>query len=661
VARPIEEGTVLWEPPPERREATGLARYQRWLAEHKGLRFDDYNALWRWSVEHLEDFWASLWEFFEIRASAPYSRVLDERKMPGAKWFEGARLNYAEHAFRHASPDRPALVVRSESRPPVETSWAALEHDVAAIAAWLREMGVRPGDRVASYMPNIPETIAAFLACASLGAVWSSCSPDMGAGTVVDRFKQIEPKVLFVVDGYRYGGKAFDRRAVVAEIVGALPSLERVVFLPYLDPLAKLEGLPNAVLFERLVARTASLAFEQVPFEHPLWVVYSSGTTGLPKAIVHGHGGCLLEHLKTVLLQLDVHPGDRYFWVSSTGWIVWNLLVEGLLAGCTLVVFDGNPAAPDAGTIWRLLGETRTAHFGCGAALIAASMKAGVEPARLADLSALQAISVTGSPLTVDGFAWLYEHVKRDLWVASISGGTDIASGLVAGCALAPVRAGEIQGRCLGVAVAAFDEHGRPLVGEVGELVVTEPMPSMPLYFWNDPGGRRYLESYFEMYPGKWRHGDWIRITDRGSCVIYGRSDTTINRHGIRMGTAEIYRAVEGCPEVTDSLVVDLEYLGRPSHLALFVVLRPGVVLDDALKARVKASIRELASARHVPDEVYAIEEVPRTLTGKKLELPVRKLLLGAPLEKVASPDAMANPRSLGFFVELAKRLSPPQ
>jgi len=660
VPRPLEEGTVLWEPPAERRDAAGLTRYLRWLAERKGLHFDGYDALWRWSVEHLEEFWASLWEFFDIRASAPYSRVLDERKMPGAKWFEGARLNYAEHVFRHASPDRPALIVRSESRPPAEISWAALERDVAAVAAGLREMGVRPGDRVVSYMPNIPETITAFLACASLGAIWSSCSPDMGAGTVVDRFKQIEPKVLFTVDGYRYGGKAFDRRPVVAEIVGALPSLERVVFLPYLDPLAKPEGLPNAVLFERLVARTARLAFEQVPFEHPLWVVYSSGTTGLPKAIVHGHGGCLVEHLKTVLLQLDVHPGDRYFWVSSTGWIVWNLLVEGLLAGCTLVVFDGNPAAPDAGTIWRLIGETGTVHFGCGAALIGASMKAGVEPARLVDLSALQTISVTGSPLTVDGFAWLYGHAKRDLWVASISGGTDIASGLVAGCALAPVRAGEIQCRCLGVAVEAFDEQGRPLVGEVGELVVTEPMPSMPLYFWNDPEGRRYRESYFEMYPGKWRHGDWIRITDRGSCVFYGRSDTIVDRDGVRLGTAEIYRAVEGCPEVTDSLVVDLEYLGRPSHLALFVVLRPGVVLDDALKARVKGSIRTLASARHVPDEVYVIDEVPRTLTGKKLELPVRKLLLGAPLEKVASPDAMANPRSLGFFVELAKRLSPP-
>jgi acetoacetyl-CoA synthetase len=658
VASPIAEGTVLWEPSPGRRDASGLARYLRWLEARKGLRFADYDALWRWSVEHLEDFWGSLWEFFEVRAAAPYTRVLDGRKMPGAKWFEGAKLNYAEHAFRYAAADRPALIVRSESRPPAEVSWAELERQVAGIAAGLREMGVRPGDRVVSYMPNIPETIAAFLACASLGAIWSSCSPDMGVGTVVDRFRQIEPKVLFAVDGYRYGGKDFDRRAVVAEIARALPSLERVVFLPYLDPSATPEGLPGPISFAALAARTAGLAFEQVPFDHPLWVVYSSGTTGLPKAIVHGHGGCLLEHLKTVVLQLNMHAGERYFWVSSTGWIVWNLLVEGLLAGCTLVVFDGNPLTPDASTVWRLIGETRTSHFGCGAALVAASMKAGVEPARIADLAALAAISVTGSPLTVDGFAWLYAQVKRDLWVASISGGTDIASGLVAGCVLDPVRAGEIQGRCLGVAVAALDEAGRPLVGEVGELVVTEPMPSMPLYFWNDPGGRRYRESYFEMYPGKWRHGDWIRITDRGSCVIYGRSDTTINRHGIRMGTAEIYRAVEGCPEVTDSLVVDLEYLGRPSHLALFVVLRPGIALDDALKAKVKASIRALASARHVPDEVYAIDEVPRTLTGKKLELPVRKLLLGAPLEKVASRDALANPGSLGYFVELAKRLA---
>jgi acetoacetyl-CoA synthetase len=654
----VEEGTVLWEPPRARRDASGLAQYLRWLEERKGLRFAGYDALWRWSVERLEDFWASLWEYFDIRASAPYARVLDERRMPGAKWFEGARLNYAEHAFRHSVPDRPALIVRSESRPPTEVSWAALEREVAAIAAGLRELGVRPGDRVASYMPNTRETIAAFLACASLGAIWSSCSPDMGVAAVADRFRQIEPKVLFAVDGYRYGGKQIDRRPVVAEIVRALPSLERVVFVPYLDPHASPEDIPNALPFGELVARTAPLAFEQLPFDHPLWIVYSSGTTGLPKAIVHGHGAIVLEHLKTMVLHQDMRAGDRFFWMSSTGWIVWNLLTGGLLAGCTLVVFDGNPGWPDAGAIWRLIGETRTAHFGCGAALIGAAMKADVEPGQIADLSALQAISVTGSPLTADAFAWLYGHVKRDLWVASISGGTDIACGFVAGCALAPVTAGEIQCRCLGVAVQAWDEQGRALVGEVGELVVTAPMPSMPLYFWNDPEGRRYRESYFEMYPGKWRHGDWIRFTARGTCVIYGRSDTTINRHGIRMGTAELYRVIEECPEVTDSLVVDLEYLGRPSHLALFVVLRPGFALDDALKARLKDRIRTLASARHVPDEVYAIDEVPRTLTGKKLELPVRKLLLGAAVEKVASPDAMANPGSLGFFVELAKRLA---
>ena len=653
----ITEGTVLWEPSRERAEASELARYMRWLAERKGVRCADYAALHRWSVERLEDFWASLWEFLEIRASVPYTRVLDERKMPGAKWFEGARLNYAEHAFLHAQPDAPAIVARSETRGASEVSWAALEQQVAAIAASLRALGVRPGDRVAAYMPNIPETVAAFLAVTSLGAIWSSCSPDMGTGAVVDRFQQIEPKVLFAVDGYRYGGKPFDRRPVVAEIVRALPTLERVVFLPYLDAAARLDGVPHVMPWSEVVARAAPLVFEQVPFDHPLWIVYSSGTTGVPKAIVHGHGSVVIEHLKTLRLHKDMRAGQRFFWLSSTGWIVWTLLVSGLLGGCTIVMLDGNPAHPDAGEVWRLVSETRADHFGCGAALIAAAMKAGVEPAKIADLSRLRVISTTGSPLTIDAYEWVYAHVKRDLWLASISGGTDIACGFVAGSPLASVTAGEMQCRCLGVAVEAFNEAGKPVIGEVGELVVTEPMPTMPLYFWNDPGGARYRESYFELYPGKWRHGDWIRFTERGTSVIYGRSDTTINRFGIRMGTAEIYRVVEECPEVLDSLVVDLEYLGRKSFLPLFVVLRPGHVLDDALKAKIKSQVRTIASARHVPDEIYAIAEVPRTLTGKKMELPVRKLLLGAPVEKVASADAMANPRSLDFFVELAKGL----
>jgi acetoacetyl-CoA synthetase len=654
----VVEGTVLWTPPPVRVEAAELTRYLRWLADRKGLRFDGYAALHRWSIERLEDFWASLWEFLEIRSSTPYARVLDARRMPGAKWFEGARLNYAEHAFRHASAWHPAIVARSEVRAPAETSWAELEHHVAAIAASLRAFGVKPGDRVVSYMPNIPETLAAFLATASVGAIWSSCSPDMGSGAVLDRFRQIEPKVLFAVDGYRYGGKDFDRRPVLAEIVARLPTLERVVFLPYLDASADAAGLPKAVTYASLVERQAPLVFEQVPFDHPLWIVYSSGTTGVPKAIVHGHGGVVIEHLKTLLLHQDLRPGDRFFWMSGTGWIVWNLLASGLLAGCTLVMLDGNPVWPDAGAVWRVIAETRTRHFGCGAALIAGAMKAGVEPGKLADLGALDAISVTGSPLTVDAFEWLYGRVKRDWWVAPISGGTDIACGFVAGCPILPVTAGEMQARCLGVAVEAWDDAGRPLVGAVGELVVTEPMPTMPLYFWNDPDGKRYRESYFELYPGKWRHGDWIRFTDRGTSVIYGRSDTTINRHGIRMGTAEIYRVVEDLPEVLDSLVVDCEYLGRKSHLALFVVLRPDCALDDGLKARIRERIRKAASARHVPDEVYAIDEVPRTLTGKKMELPVRKLLLGMPVDKAASADAMANPRSLDFFVGLARTLN---
>jgi acetoacetyl-CoA synthetase len=661
----IAEGTALWTPSRERCEASGLARYMDWLATTHALQFDSYDALWRWSVDELEPFWASVWAYLDIRASVPYERVLSSRRMPGApgvttvpKWFEGARLNYAEQAFRRTSPAHPAIISGSEIRARSEISWAQLARDVAALADWLRRAGVQSGDRVISYMPNIPETVIALLACASIGAIWSSCSPDMGSGAVLDRFRQIEPKVMFTVDGYRYAGKDFDRRPVVAEIAAALPTLERVVMVPYLDANATADAMPGATTWAAAIAEAAPPRFEQVPFDHPLWVVYSSGTTGLPKAIVHGHGGIVIEHLKTVLLQHDMHPGERFFWMSSTGWIVWNLLVSGLLAGCTIVLFDGNPAWPDPGGIWRFVAEVGAQHFGGGAALFIGGLKAGIEPAKIADLSALRSIVSTGSPLTADVYEWVYAKVKGDVWLNSISGGTDVATGFVGGAPTLPVTAGELQCRCLGVAARAFDERGREVTGEVGELVITEPMPSMPVFFWNDPGGKRYRESYFETYPGCWRHGDWIRFTDRGTAVIYGRSDTTINRHGIRMGTAEIYRAVEEMPEVLDSLVVDLEYLGRPSYMPLFVVLRPGEALDDALANRIKARIRERASARHVPNDVFQVTEVPRTLTGKKMELPVRKLLLGAPSEKVASPDAMANPGSLAYFAEFAKRLN---
>jgi acetoacetyl-CoA synthetase len=652
------EGAVLWEPSAAFRERSELARYVRWLAAHKSLSFSGYHDLWEWSVRDIEEFWASLWEFLEIRASSPHQSVLAERAMPGARWFPGAKLNYAEHVFRNATADHPALIARAERRPTAECSWAELERQVGALAASLRNMGVRAGDRVVSFMPNIPETVVAFLACASLGAIWSSCAPDMGPRAVVDRFRQIEPKVLFAVDGYAYGGKPFDRRPALAEIVAALPTLERLVLLPYLDSDARPEVFANGVAWASLLEHDAPLEFTSLDFDHPLWIVYSSGTTGVPKAIVHGHGGIVIEHLKTLLLHHDMRPGDRYFWMSSTGWIVWNVALGGLLAGCTVVLFDGNPAYPDSGAVWRYVGETRCRHFGSGAALLIASMKAGVAPGEITDLSALEVLSTTGSPLPVDAFEWVYARVKRDLWLAPASGGTDVAAGFVGGAPILPVTTGEMQCALLGVAARAFDEHGRAVVGTVGELVITEPMPSMPLRFWNDPGDARYRESYFEMFPGVWRHGDWIRFTERGTCVIYGRSDTTINRSGIRMGTAEIYRVVEDMPEVLDSLVVDLEYLGRDSFMPLFVVLVPGTALDDALKQAIKTRIRTLASGRHVPNEIYAIEDVPRTLTGKKMELPVRKILLGATADAVASPDAMTNPKSLAFFISLAAQLN---
>src|SRR6266849_3039426 len=631
-------GVLLWKPSQELKRQANTTRYMQWLAQEKGLSFHSREELWQWSVNNLEDFWASIAEYFHVKFSRPYTAVLTERKMPGAVWFPGSRLNFAEHFFRNATSERPALVFRSERPELVEVSWAELRQKVSAVAKALHAMGVQRGDRVVAYMPNIPETLIAFLACASMGAIWSSCSPDFGTSSVIDRFKQIEPKVLFAVDGYQYGGKIFDRRSIIAELQHALPSLQKTVLLPYLQNQFEPGKLTNTIAWQKLLAQPGELVFEQVPFNHPLWILYSSGTTGLPKAIVQGHGGILLEHLKNLSLEVNLKSGDRFFWFTTTGWMMWNFLVSGLLVEATILLYDGSPGYPDLNTLWLFAQDTNMTFFGTSAAYVSSCMKASIEPDGQFDLHKLQGIGSTGSPLPPEGFLWLYQHIKQDLWLASMSGGTDVCSAFVNGSILLPVYAGELQCRSLGAKIEAFDEQGHALIDEVGELVITEPLPSMPLFFWNDPAHQRYQESYFSLYPGIWRHGDWIKITPRGSAIIYGRSDSTINRAGIRIGTSEIYRIIESLPEVLDSLVVGVELPHGRYYMPLFVVLREGVELDDALKAKINGKLRTTISPYHVPDEILTIPEVPRTLNGKKLEVPIKKLLMGVPIEKSGIP-----------------------
>jgi acetoacetyl-CoA synthetase len=613
--------TLLWEPPAGMVERALMTRFMR----ERG--HESYEELWRWSVDDLEGFWAAIWDFFGVDGG--YDRVLGSTQMPGAEWFPGAQVNYAEHAFRGKDEDAVAIVHASELRELSEWTWGDLRRETASMVARLRALGVERGDRVAAYVPNIPEAVAAFLATASIGAIWSSCSPDFGARSVIDRFAQIEPKVLLTVDGYRYNGRDFEREA---PDVGA----EHVLRFGYLDG----SGWPDEL--------QSDLTFERVPFDHPLWVLYSSGTTGLPKAIVQGQGGILLEHLKKLNLHVDAQAGDRVFWFTTTGWMMWNFLVSGLLTEAAIVLYDGSPGHPDMGVLWDLADQAGITTFGTSAAYIAACMKAEVEPAKGRDLSKLRAVGSTGSPLSPEGFRWIYEHVGEDTWLFSTSGGTDLCTAFVGGVPILPVYEGELQARALGASVESWDPDGKPLTGEVGELVITEPMPSMPLYMWNDPDGERYHESYFDMYPGIWRHGDWIEITERGTAIITGRSDSTINRGGIRMGTSEIYRAVLALDDVTDALVVDV------GTMPLFVVLREGAELDDDLVKRIRARVREDCSPRHVPDEVVAVKEVPRTLSGKVLELPVKKILMGTPPEQAASRDSLANPEALDFFVSWA-------
>jgi acetoacetyl-CoA synthetase len=648
------EGDLLWTPSPETIAAANVTRFAAWLEAERGLAFDGYDAMWRWSVTDLEGFWDALAAFGGVRWHDRPTKVLSDRSMPGARWFEDGTLNYAEHLL--AEPDeRVAVIWRAEGGRGGELTRAELAGSVTDVAAGLRALGVGRGDRVAGYLPNGPEALIALLATTSLGATWSSCSPDFGVQAVTDRFAQIEPRVFIAVDGYRYAGVEHDRREVVAEIARAVPGLVRLVVVPALGDNAAARLPEGAITWDELAAPSDEpLAFEPVAFDHPLWILYSSGTTGLPKAMVQGHGGILLEHLKALTIHQDLGADDRFFWFTTTGWMMWNYLVSALALGTTIVLYDGSPAYPGMRTLWRLAEETRITSFGTSAPYIHACMRTRVHPGRDADLSALRTIGSTGAPLSPEGFEWVYREVREDLWLGSMSGGTDLCTAFVGSNATLPVHAGELQCRCLGAKVEAFDADGRSVIGELGELVITEPMPSMPIWFWNDADGERYRSSYFETYPGVWRHGDWIEVTERGSCVITGRSDATLNRGGVRIGTAEFYRVVESLDGVVESLVIDTGELGREGELLLFVVLADEARLDDERRRDMENALRTQLSPRHAPDRILQVPAIPKTLNGKRLEVPVKRLFLGASLGDVATPGALADPSALDAFAELA-------
>ncbi len=647
--------------------------YQDWLRETRGLAFDNYDALWRWSVTELDAFWQSIWDYARIESPTPHTAVLAESRMPGARWFPGAQVNYAREVLRHVdaahAAGMPAIVSDNERGEVRELSWPEMRRQVASVALTLKSLGVKRGDRVAAYMPNVPETMVAFLACSSIGAIWSVCAPDMGTAAVADRFRQIEPTLLIAVDGVHYGGKPLDRSAVLQELREQLPSVRRLLLVP--SPHATGQ-VAHDVDWARATARddaeVAAFEPESLPFDHPIWIVYSSGTTGLPKPIVHGQGGIILT-MHACGLHNDVGAsygannfGERYHWYSSTGWVMWNSQLSGMAFGATICIYDGNPAGskekPDWGVLWRFVARHEVTFFGAGAAYFSNCMKAGLVAKDYGDLSRVRALGSTGSPLPEEVQRWgtqqLLDAGSKDVWWCNISGGTDFCGAFVGGHRELPEVPGQMQCRELGHAVEAWNEQGQPVIGEVGELVCIQPIPSMPLYFWGDEGNARYVSSYFDTYPGVWRHGDWIRIGNDGGCIIYGRSDATINRQGLRMGTSEIYSAVEGLPEVLDSMVVDLEYLGRESYMPLFVVLRPGVALDDAVRARLNHAIKTSLSPRFVPNDIFQVAEIPRTLSGKKQELPIKKLLLGQPIEKVVNREAMANPGSLDWYVAFA-------
>jgi acetoacetyl-CoA synthetase len=659
----MTEGQLLWTPDPARVAGSQIARFMAWLERERGLRFEGYEALRQWSVSDLEGFWSAVWAFYDVHSTQPYERVLDGRSMPGARWFAGSRVNYAEHMLRHerdAAPGETAFVHSSETRPLARMTWHELGGAVRAFATALRELGIGPGDRIVAYMPNIPETAVAMLATTAIGAIWSSAAPEFGARTVIDRFAQIAPKLIFVADGYRFAGKDYDRTPVIREILAELPSVEHVVWFPYLGgpeaaiPLAA--ALPWARFANAPRVEAGDFRFEYVAEDHPLWILFSSGTTGLPKPIVHGHVGTLIEHLKSTGLGQGLDPTQRMFFYSTTGWMMWNALLSTLLQGASVVLYDGHPTHPSPDLLWQLAADAGATTFGASPTFVQIMQKAGVVPRDRFDLTKLRGVLLTGSPVSPETTAWFYENVKEDLWVNSPSGGTEVCAAWVGGTPLQPVYAGEIQARSLGMDVHAWSETGDEVFDEVGELVVTSPCPSMPLHFWNDPGDVRYRETYFEQFPGVWRHGDFIRINARGGAYIYGRSDSTLNRYGVRIGSAEIYRAVDALPEVADSLIVCLELPGGGFYMPLFVKTAPGVALDEALRAKIAARLRADCSPRHVPDEMHAVAAIPYTLTGKKMEVPIRRILAGAVPSRVASRDAMMDPSALDWYVAFAER-----
>ncbi|KND39083.1 MULTISPECIES: acetoacetate--CoA ligase [Streptomyces] len=655
----VAEGELLWTPGPRQVAEANVTRFADWLSRERGLRFDGYDELWNWSVTDLGGFWGALWDYFGIRSTAPYSSVLDGRDMPGARWFPGARLNYAEHVLRNERSGADAVVFGSESAAPVGLPWEDFAGRVRILATRLRALGVRPGDRVCGYLPNVPQAAIAMLATTAVGAVWASASPDFGSRGVIDRFGQLRPKVLFCVDGYRYGGKTFDRRNEVRRIADALPGLEQVIHLPVLDdgddePLA-VGGLRWDEVLDHPPVPAEDFEFEHVPFDHPLWVLFSSGTTGLPKAIIHGHGGILLEQLKLQTFHMDLREGDRPLFFTTTGWMMWNFLISSLLVGACPVLYDGNPAHPEPDVLWRIAQDTRTTFFGASPAYVDLMTKAGIVPGERYDLSALRTVMPAGSPVSPQCTAWFYGNVKADLWIATGSGGTDCCTGFVGGVPTLPVYAGEMQARSLGVAAYAYDEHGRQVVDEVGELVITEPLPSMPVTFWGPDGDERYRRAYFEDYPGAWRHGDFFKVNARGGCFVLGRADATLNRQGVRIGTAEIYRVVEALDQVTGALVVSLDLPDEKFFMPLFVALTDGVTLDAGLQQTIRDRLRREYSPRHVPDRIIQVPAVPTTLTGKKLEVPARRILLGTPVEQAADPSTVADPRALDALARYAR------